>query len=153
MFEASTTLGDCRLDQTYYELIERVINRISLTIRKVSENRSEEVRFGRLLRHRELCLSNMIQMGVEISLADTTDRHVLLVQDTSELSFGMYPFQSGLSEVGNGAERGFFVHPVIALDAKSHICLGLANVEVYKRGEKIADRNKEKFEHKQSYRW
>lgn len=153
MSGAIITLGDRRLDRTYYELIERVINRLSLAIRKISEGRSEEVRFGRLLRHSELCLSNMIQMGVEFSLSDTTDRHVLLVQDTSELSFGMYPFQSGFSEVGNGAELGFFVHPVIALDAKSHICLGLANVEVYKRGEKIADRNKEKFEDKQSYRW
>lgn len=153
MTEAPATLGDRRLDQSYYELIERVSNRMSLAIRQISDNRSQEVRFGRLLRHGELSLSNMIQMGVAISLTDTSDRHVLLVQDTSELSFGFSPFQSGLSAVGSGAELGFYVHPVIALDAKSHICLGLANVEMYKRREKIADRNKEKFESKQSYRW
>lgn len=147
------TLGDQRLDRSYYELIERVSNRLSLVIHRISEDRSQEVRFGRLLRHSELCLSDMIQMGVEFSLADMSDRHILLVQDTSELSFGMFPFQSGFSPVGNGAELGFYVHPVIALDASSHICLGLANVEVYKRGKKIADRNKEKYEHKQSYRW
>lgn len=153
MAGAWTTLGDFRLDQSYYELIERVSNRLSLVIRKVSEDRSEEVRFGRLLRHSELCLSNMIQMGVEFSLTDTSDRHVLLVQDTSELSFGFTPFQSGLSEVGSGAQLGFFIHPVIALDAQSHICLGLANVEVFKRGPKLINRKKENFENKQSYRW
>lgn len=153
MAEAYATLGDRRLDQNYYELIERVSNRLSLVIRRVSEGRSQEVRFGRLLRHHELCLSNMIQMGVEFSLTDTSDRHVLLVQDTSELSFGFHPFQSGLSEVGSGDQLGFFVHPVIALDAQSHICLGLANAEVFKRGPKIINRNKENFENKQSYRW
>jgi hypothetical protein len=57
----------------------------------------------------------MIQLGVEFSLTDTSERHVLMVQDTSELSFGFNPFQSRLSEVGNGAQLGFFVHPVIAL--------------------------------------
>lgn len=153
MSEAYTSLGDNRLDQNLFNLIERVSNRLSLTIRRVSENRSQEVRFGRLLRHKELCLSNMIQMGVEYSLADTSDRHVLLVQDTSELSFGYSPFQSGLSDVGNGFELGFYVHPVIALDAKSHICLGLANMEVFKRQSKEVYRGKEKFENKHSYRW
>lgn len=153
MTEVISTLGDRRLDQSYYELIERVCNRLSLAIRKISECRSEEVRFGRLLRHRELCLSDMIQMGVEFSLTDTSDRHVLLVQDTSELSFGINPFQWGFSEVGNGYERGFYVHPVIALDANSHICLGLANAEVFKRQSKSVYRGKEKFENKHIYRW
>jgi len=39
------------------------------------------------------------------------------------------------------------------LDAKSHICLGLANVEVFKRESRELSRNKERFENKQSYRW
>ncbi len=153
MREAIAILGDRRLDRNYYELIERVSNRMSLVIRRISEDRSQEVRFGRLLRHSELCLSNMIQMGVEFSLTDTSNRHVLLVQDTSELSFGINPFQWGFSEVGNGYERGFYIHPVIALDANSHICLGLANAEVFKRQSKDLYRGKEKFENKHSYRW
>ena len=75
-------------------------------------------------------------MGVEFSMSGTATEHVLLVQDSSELSFGFNPFQSGLSGVGGGEELGFYIHPVIALDAKSHICLGLANVEVFKREER-----------------
>lgn len=147
------TLGHQKLNRTYFELIERVSNRLSLKIRTIAEDRSQEVRFGRLLRHGELCLNEMIQMGVEFSMSGTTTEHVLLVQDSSELSFGFNPFQSGLSGVGGGAELGFYVHPVIALDAKSHICLGLANVEVFKREEQQIYRNREKFEHKQSFRW
>ena len=153
MTEANASLGDYRLDQTFYELLERVSNRLSLVIRRISDGRGEEVRFGRLLRHCELCLSDMIQMGVEFSMSGTANRHVLLVQDSSEISFGFTPFQSGLSAVGGGVELGFYVHPVIALDAKSHICLGLANVEVFKREDREIYRNREKFEHKQSYRW
>ncbi len=149
----SCTLGHQKLDRTYLELIERVSNRLSLRIRNIAGDRKQEVRFGRLLRHGELCLNEMIQMGVEFSMSGTATEHVLLVQDSSELSFGYAPFQSGLSEVGSGAELGFYIHPVIAMDAQSHICLGLANVEVFKRAEKPLDRNKEKFEHKQSFRW
>lgn len=150
---SSCTLGHQKLDRTYFELIERVSNRLSLRIRNIAEDRNQEVRFGRLLRHGELCLNEMIQMGVEFSMSGTSKERVLLVQDSSELSFGYTPFQSGLSGVGSGTELGFYIHPVIAMDAKSHICLGLANVEVFKREEKQADRNKEKFEHKQSFRW
>jgi hypothetical protein len=149
----NSSLGHQKLNRTYFELIERVSNRLSLKIRTIAEDRSQEVRFGRLLRHGELCLNEMIQMGVEFSMSGTTTDHVLLVQDSSELSFGFNPFQSGLSEVGGGAELGFYIHPVIALDAKSHICLGLANVEVFKRKERQIYRNREKFEHKQSFRW
>lgn len=148
-----STLGHQKLNRTYLELIERVSNRLSLKIRNIAEDRSQEVRFGRLLRHGELCLNEMIQMGVEFSMAGTSTEHVLLVQDSSELSFGFNPFQSGLSGVGGGEELGFYIHPVIALDAKSHICLGLANVEVFKREERQVYRNREKFEHKQSFRW
>lgn len=147
------TLGDTRLDLTYYELLDRVSSRLSLVIRKISGDRGQEVRFGRLLRHNELCLDDMIQMGVNFSMGGTSSGHILLVQDTSELSFGFNPFQSDLASVGSGVEHGFYIHPVIALDAKSHICLGLANVEVFKREESEQYRNKEKFEHKQSYRW
>jgi hypothetical protein len=149
----SCSLGHQKLNRTFFELIERVSNRLSLRIRNIAEDRNQEVRFGRLLRHGELCLNEMIQMGVEFSMSGTSTEHVLLVQDSSELSFGFNPFQSGLSEVGSGTELGFYIHPVIALDAKSHICLGLANVEVFKREERQKDRNREKFEHKQSFRW
>lgn len=153
MIQTNSSLGDQRLNQTYLELIERACNRLSLVVHRIAEDRAQEVRFGRLLRHKDLCRHNMIKMGVEFSLSDTTDRHVLLVQDTSELSFGLDPFQSDLSEVGSGSELGFYVHPVIALDSKSHICLGLANAEAFKRADQHGYRNKSKFEDKQSYRW
>jgi hypothetical protein len=113
------TLGHQRLNRTYFELIERVSNRLSLKIRNIAEDRNQEVRFGRLLRHGELCLNEMIQMGVEFSMSGTATEHVLLVQDSSELSFGFNPFQSGLSGVGGGEELGFYIHPVIQTTQKT----------------------------------
>ena len=51
------TLGHQKLNRTYFDLIERVSNRLSLKIRNIAEDRSQEVRFGRLLRHGEICLN------------------------------------------------------------------------------------------------
>lgn len=153
MSQTKTSLGHQRLDARYITLQERVCQKLSVVIRLISNDRAEEVGFGRLLRHSELCLKDLIKMGVEFSLQNIESRHVLLLQDTSELSFGVAPFQDGLLEVGSGKEYGFFVHPVIALDAQSSICLGLANVEVFKRQTSEIHRGREKYENKQTYRW
>jgi hypothetical protein len=94
-----------------------------------------------------------------------SNRHILLVEDTSELSFGLEPNKTGLSKVGNGKEEGFYLHPVLALDAADGGCLGLGETEVFKRTTYALDdpmsdakyRSKElqkrPFNTKESYRW
>jgi hypothetical protein len=61
--------------------------------------------------------------------------HVLHIEDSSELSFGMNPVCLGLGKVGCGQEEGFFLHPVIAMNAANGGCLGLGAAHFWKRKE------------------
>lgn len=147
-------LGDARLDRVMQFLVERASDRCSLILRRISAKRSQEVSFGRFLRNSFVSLQRMTDVAVRKTGQQVSGRHVLLVQDTSEMSFGYKPFQTGLGPVGNGVESGFFAHPVLAMDADDNLCLGLAGLEVFKRPEASdTHRNQRAFKDKMSYRW
>lgn len=82
-------------------------------------------------------------------------RRVLAIQDTSEIN---YQAKAGrkhdLGPVGNGRDAGLFVHPVLALDAETGLCLGLADLQVWRRSHaKVACRRTRAIEAKESFRW
>lgn len=85
----------------------------------------------------------------------TRGRHVLAIQDTSEINYeAKQGRKRGLGRVGNGSDLGLFVHPVLAVDAESGHCLGLADAQVWRRFKrKAADYHKQPIEEKESYRW
>lgn len=147
-------LGDRRLDATFNVLVKRVSDVGRLVIRKLAYGRWEEVKFGRFLSNKRFTFSDMIDSAVQLLDPVCAGRDVLLIEDSSEVSFGYEPFQQGLAAVGNGKEEGFYLHPVIAMDADDNLCLGLAALELFKRKTSTcALRDKLPFEAKQSYRW
>jgi len=85
----------------------------------------------------------------------TAGRHVLVIQDTSEINYeAKRSRKQGLGTVGNGSDVGLFVHPALAVDAASGHCLGLADVQVWRRFKKKAANYRElPIEEKESYRW
>ena len=82
-------------------------------------------------------------------------RHVLAIQDTSEINYeSKRARKRELGTVGNGSDIGLFVHPVLTVDAETGHCLGLADVQVWRRWKKkAADYRKQPIEDKESYRW
>lgn len=82
-------------------------------------------------------------------------RHILAIQDTSEINYeAKRGRKRGLGKVGNGSDVGLFVHPVLTIDAETGHCLGLADVQVWRRFKrKAADYHKQPIEEKESYRW
>jgi hypothetical protein len=82
-------------------------------------------------------------------------RHVLAIQDTSELN---YQAKAGrkrrLGTVGNGTDVGLFVHPVLVVDAADGGCLGLAHAQVWCRMRYKAPNYRQlPIEKKESHRW
>ncbi len=82
--------------------------------------------------------------------------HVLAIQDTTEVNFQRHAGRvRGLGAVGNGSDRGLFVHPVIAVAADSGALLGLAGAQTWSRPEPVPERDYRTLpiERKESYRW
>ena len=127
--------GDSRLDRLVPVICERMRTHCSTVIRQFSQNHNEEFSFGRFLRNSKVTPSKLIQMHTEQTSLACSGHHVLHIEDSSELSFGINPVCSGLGKVGCGKEEGFFVHPVIAMNAANGGCLGLGAAHFWKRKE------------------
>ena len=146
--------GDDRLRKNGALMVQRMIERQEVCIRKLADTRPEQMRFRRFLGNSAVTAAEMVAHRRSFAAA-AVGRHVLAIQDTSEIN---YQAQSGrkrrLGTVGNGTDVGLFVHPVIAVDADNGECLGLLDAQVWRRTNgKAANYKTLPIEQKESYRW
>ncbi len=136
-------------------VVRRVSERQAVALRKLADNRAEQVKFLRFLSNEAVTVGEMVAHRAMLVAASVAGRHVLAIQDTSEIN---YQAQSGrkrrLGTVGNGSDIGLFVHPVLAVDATTQECLGLIDAQVWRRTKSKAANYKDlPIEEKESYRW
>lgn len=134
---------------------QRMVERITVCIKELSDNSAEKKRFERLLRHPEVTPNRIIHTEQARVGALVRERHVLAIQDTTENNYQSKAGRvKGLGTVGNGTDAGFFLHPLIVLDANTGGAIGCAEVTVWNRT-KEADEHYQQLpiEEKESYRW
>lgn len=147
--------GDVRLARGGELIVQRVSERQTVCVRKLADDRAEQIKFRRFLANEAVTVEEMISHRAMFVAAAAAGRHVLAIQDTSEIN---YEAQSGrkrrLGTVGNGRDAGLFVHPVLAVDGQNGECLGLVDAQVWRRTKrKAANYRKLPIEQKESYRW
>ena len=136
-------------------LLRRVCDRQTACIRKLGDNRAEKVKFRRFLMNERVTVFKMVAHQRARVAALAAGRHVLAIQDTSEINYeAQRERKRGLGTVGNGSDVGLFVHPVLAVDAETGHGLGLLDVQVWRRFKgKAKNYRKLPIEDKESYRW
>jgi hypothetical protein len=126
--------GDERLRKNGALILRRVSERQEVCIRRLGDDRPEQVKFRRFLYNEAVTVTEMVAHRAAFVAVAAQGRHVLAIRDTSEIN---YQAQSGrkqrLGKVGNGSDVGLFVHPVLGVDARSEECLGLIDVQVWRR--------------------
>ena len=147
--------GDARLARNGALLLERMHERQSVCIRRLADDRAEQVRFGRFLSNKDVTVAEMIASRALLTAAAAVGRHVLALHDTSEINYqAQRRRKRSLGTVGNGTDVGLFVHPVLAVDAQDGQCLGLVGARIWRRTTgKAADYKKLPIEAKESNRW
>ena len=76
----------------------------------------------------------LIEGWSEQTAGAVTGRHVLAIQDTSEIGFNTTAERTrGLGEIGKGRSRGALLHAMLAVDAQHGACLGLVGGEIWTR--------------------
>lgn len=127
----------------------------TVCIRKLGQQRSGEVRFGRWLRNWRVSVKALIEGVCGAISTRVAGRHVLLLEDTSEINYQAHAGRvEGLGKVGNGKDVGLFLHPVLAIDAQAGTCLGLAHLYLWLRTrKKEPGYQKRPIEDKESGRW
>jgi hypothetical protein len=132
-------LPDARHLSVLETLLSRVSNRLTLVVNQLSDFRKEIVQFSRFINHPKITPLEIMYTATKHLEVNCKNRHILLIQDTTEASFGYAPFQKGLSPVGSGIESGFHLHPVITVEARTNLLIGLASVEIFQREEYSLD--------------
>lgn len=144
-----------RLQNTGEDLLGCMINSKTVSIRGCTQDKNQQRRFYRWINHQEITKDRLINTSVEQVKDLAKDRHVLAIQDTTEINYqAHFDRVSGLGTVGNGTDVGIFLHPLLVIDAETSQGLGFGTVYTWNRN-KVKDPNYKALpiEEKESYRW
>jgi hypothetical protein len=117
--------------------------------------RAREVCFNRFLGNAKVTAERIIDSWSEGTGAAAEGRHVLAIQDTSEINFtATAKRRRGLGETAKGNARGLLLHPMLAVDADNGTCLGLLSGQIWTRkGRRTVSHDLRDFSDKESQRW
>ena len=106
--------------------LDSLVSRASSCIRQVAGGvRSQTVRFCRLFANRKVTLERLIGGWSTLTRTAVTGRHVLAIQDTTQVHFKTEPGRRRkLGVIGRGNARGVMAHVMIAVDASQGNLLG-----------------------------
>ena len=146
---------DLRLKKCGALFFSRMIERKAVCIKRLVNGAAEKRRFERWIRHKDVTRERLIQTEQARVSELVAGRHILGIQDTTEINYQSHSGRvHGLGTVGNGTDAGFFMHPLLAMDANNGSIIGCAEVELWNRTKKATKNYPElPVEEKESYRW
>jgi Transposase DDE domain len=127
----------------------------SVCLRRLGGDRAGEVRFGRFPGNDKVTVERLIAGWSEQTVGAVAGRHVLAIQDTSEVLIATTRDQRrGLGEIGKGTGHGLLIHAMIAVDAEDRACLGLVGGRIWTRQGRVSTpHGKRALADKESQRW
>lgn len=147
-------VGDPRVEARGVHLFERIVATGSVVLRTLGETRAGEVAAQRWLSSPRMTTAAIVEASSVRTAAACAGRRVLAAQDTTEINFARYSGRRGLGPGGDGKTPGFFVHPVVAVDADDEAVLGLVGARIWTRAdEPVTARSGRAIEDKESIRW
>ena len=115
-----------------------MVLRKTVCLRRLGGHRRGEERAGRFFANRKVTAAKIVEGWSMLTGAACAGRHVLAIQDTSEINFRTTRTRTrGLGEIGKGVGRGALLHAMVAVDAESEACLGLVAGEVWTRSGRV----------------
>jgi len=114
-----------------------------------------QMRFWRFIDNARVTAEKLIEGWSEQTRIAVCDRHVLAIQDTSNIKFSTtQDDRRELGKVGKGNVFGVLLHAMMAVDAETGACLGLAGGKVWTRkGNVKVPHAKRALADKESARW
>ena len=130
---------------------------------KLAENHSDNMAFSRFFNNDSVAKEALINALQDKARLASQGRHVLCIQDTSEINYQKHKNffhidDDEIGPVGNNIDIGFFLHPTLVVDAQSFFPLGLSSIHIWNRKKDKKDKHgrnykQQPIEEKESYRW
>ncbi len=147
--------GDVRLDRAGADFVARMVARSTVCVRRLAGSRGGVLRFDRVLGSRRVTVEKIIAGWAETTRGAAAGRHVLAIQDTTEVKFKTSAGRRrGLGLVKKGNVHGVLAHGMIAVDAASGACLGPVSGEVWTRTGRVRKPHRDRqLRERESARW
>jgi hypothetical protein len=112
------------------------------------------MQFHRFLHNPAVTAAEMSRHAGKRTGQRAAGRHIVVVQDTTELVLGSRRSRPGYGSVAKGKAAGLLLHPVLAVEAGTEALLGLVSFQIWNRDRKdLAPRRKRATAAKESQRW
>lgn len=164
--KTTSKLGDVRLEKSFTALIGAMVVKYTTTIRQLGNTRAEQVQFGRFINNPKITPKALVNQWHDDKAQDLGGKDLLILSDTSTISFPKRLDRKGLGFVGVvGSKSGFDVHPAIVLNAQNGACYGLGGISTYRtsfykteeeqtaKKQRRKDNRKIPFEQKERFKW
>jgi hypothetical protein len=147
--------GDIRTAARGAWLFEQIVSTGTLVLKDLGGDRAGEVAVQRYLASPYVTPQSILQALGERTAQACRGRRIAAVQDTTEINFsGRSARRRGLGPGGDGKSPGFFIHPVVAVDAETEAVLGVVDAQIWTRGSGPASPRRDRaVEDKESGRW
>lgn len=164
--------SDKRLDKKSEELIESIAENQSVNISKISSSRSQQISFYRFLNNEKVSEEKIIktitglcrQKAADQASSSSSNNHYLALSDSTDMNFQRHIGRLNSNKLTgsfgpiNDYQTGFYVHPVLVIDADNERSLGFSSVHIWSRdclmGNKTErDYKRVPIEQKESYKW
>ena len=147
--------GNKRLACVGGNLLDAMRRHRTFCVHRLAKGRNQTVQFNRFLANPAVTTREMLATAGRLTGQRVSGRHVLALQDTTELHFPTHEASKrGFGKGGNGEDLGLFLHPVLAIDAAGAGVIGLVDcVVMHRTGGKAADHRQRDADDKGSRRW
>ena len=137
-------------------MLEQMVSRESVCVRRLAEGKRRDIiGFGRFLANPRVTVERLIEGWGTAASRACAGRHVLAIQDTSEINFNTTKqHRRGLGETAKGNVHGLLLHAMVGVDADTGGILGLAAGRIWTRQGRVEVRHESRpVENKESERW
>ena len=148
--------GDIRISRRFDRVLDEITRAGSLAVRKLGADRAAEMAAHRFLGSERVTPQAVMDEAAARTARACCGRRVVVAQDTTEINFsGRDRRRHGLGPAGDGTSLGFFIHPLVAIDADDETVLGVVGAKIWTRSPATpkTHRHQRDLEDKESMRW
>ena len=110
--------------------MDRIREKGTVVLNRLADNPAESIAYSRFLNNESVSISELREESVARCNQVCEGRHVLCIQDTTEMNFQSHAGKlkdsdPDLGPVGNNSDIGFFLHPSVVVDSQREFPLGI----------------------------
>ena len=156
-------LPDRRSERRAEKLIVDLFDSGTVVVNKFCKTHSEKIGAYRMLGNKSFNHDDLAEGLYRFCKKNAQTDHLLCIQDTTETNFTCHKVRIGdedpdIGPMANKNNIGFFCHPMIVIDPKHQLPIGISSINIWNRSLETRTKHERKYKsqdisEKESLRW